>query len=149
MGYTVTAVDVSEVAGEKTKTFAADAGVDVNVVTADVGEYRPEGQFDIVICNGVLHYIRDKARVIRRIQAATRPGGINVISSWTTFTPVPACHNSIPVYSDDENGVIARAYDSWNLKLKYFERDKPEASHTGMPKHSHSHIKLIAKKRTP
>jgi 2-polyprenyl-3-methyl-5-hydroxy-6-metoxy-1,4-benzoquinol methylase len=149
MGYTVTAVDVSEVAGEKTKTFAADAGVDVNVVTADVGEYRPEGQFDIVICNGVLHYIRDKARVIRRIQAATRPGGINVVSSWTTFTPVPACHNSIPVYSDDENGVIARAYDSWNLKLKYFERDKPEASHTGMPKHSHSHIKLIAKKRTP
>ncbi len=149
MGYTVTAVDVSEIASEKTKSFAADAGVDVSVVTADIGEYRPEGQFDIVICNGVLHYIRDKRAVIRRIQAATRPGGINVVSSWTTFTPVPACHNSIPVYSDDENGVIARAYDGWILKLKYFERDKPETAHTGMPEHSHSHIKLIAEKPAP
>jgi SAM-dependent methyltransferase len=146
MGYPVTAVEVSEVAGEKIKSFAADAGVDVSVVIADIGEYRPEGQFDIVICNGVLHYISDKASVISRMQAATRPGGLNVVSSWTTFTRVPACHNSVPVYSDHEDGVIARAYENWHLKLKYFERDKPEKSHTGMPEHSHSHVKLIAEK---
>jgi SAM-dependent methyltransferase len=149
MGYTVTAVEISEVATEKIKTFAADAGVDVGVVNADICEYRPDGQFDVVICNGVLHYIRDKAGVIGRMQTATRPGGLDVVSSWTTFTAVPACHNSVLVYSDDENGVIARAYDSWDLKLKYFERDKPEASHGGMDRHSHSHIKLIAQKPTP
>jgi tellurite methyltransferase len=149
MGYTVTAVDISEVATEKMKTFAAEAGVDVGVVTADIGEYLPEGQFDLIICNGVLQYVGDKATVIGRMQAATRPGGLNVVSSWTTFTPVPACHNSVPVYCDNEDGVIARAYESWNLKLKYLERDKPETSHTGMPEHSHSHIKLIAEKPAP
>jgi tellurite methyltransferase len=149
MGYTVTAVEISEVACEKIKSFAADAGVDVSVVSADIGEYWPEGQFDIVICNGVLHYIEDKGGVIGRMQAATQPGGLNVVSSWTTFTRVPDCHNSVPVYSDDEEGVIARAYESWDVKLKYFERDKPEASHTGMPEHSHSHVKLIAEKPTP
>jgi tellurite methyltransferase len=148
MGYTVTAVEISEVATEKIKAFAADAGVDVGVVTADIGEYRPDGQFDLVICNGVLHYIRDQASVIGRMQAATRLGGLNVVSSWTTFTEVPPCHNSVPVYCDDEEGVIAQAYDTWDLKLKYFERDKPEASHTGMPRHSHSHVKLIAEKPT-
>jgi SAM-dependent methyltransferase len=149
LGYSVTAVDISEVAGEKIKSYAADAGVDVSVVTADIGEYRPEGQFDIVICNGVLHYIRGKSRVIRRIQAATRPGGLNVVSSWTTFTAVPECHRAVPVYCDEEEGVIANAYSSWDLKLKYFERDKPEASHAGMPEHSHSHVKLIAEKPKP
>ncbi len=148
MGYTVTAVEVSEVACEKIKTFAADAGVDVGVVTADIGEFQPDGQFDLVICNGVLHYIKDKTRVIGRMHAATKPGGLNVVSSWTTFTPVPSSHNSVLAYCDDEDGVIARAYEGWDLKLKYFERDKPEASHSGMPQHSHSHIKLIAEKPT-
>jgi SAM-dependent methyltransferase len=144
----VPAVDISEVATGKIKTFASEVGVDVGVVTADIGEYRPEGQFDVVICNGVLQYINDKAHVIGRMQEATRPGGLNVVSSWTTFTPVPACHKSVRVYCDDEEGVIANAYDGWNLKLKYFERNKPETSHTGMPEHSHSHVKLIAEKPT-
>jgi SAM-dependent methyltransferase len=149
MGYTVTAVEISEVATEKIKSFAADAGVDVGVVNADIDEYRPDGQFDLVVCNGVLHYTGDKAGVIARMQAATRPGGLNVVSSWTTFTEVPSCHNSVSVYCDDEDGIIAQAYRSWDLKLKYFERDKPEVSHTGMPGHTHSHIKLIAEKPAP
>jgi SAM-dependent methyltransferase len=148
MGYAVTAVEISEIATEKIKAFAADARVDVGVVTADLSEFRPEGQFDIVICNGVLHYIRDKAGVIGRMQATTSPGGLNVVSSWTTFTDMPACHNSVPVYCDEEDGFIAQAYDRWNLKLKYLERDKKESSHTGMPDHSHSHIKVIAEKPT-
>jgi hypothetical protein len=71
------------------------------------------------------------------------------VSSWTTFTRVPDCHNSVPVYADKEQGVIAHAYESWDVKLKYFERDKPEKSHTGMPEHRHSHVKLIAEKPTP
>lgn len=149
MGYAVTAVEISEVACEKIKSFAADAGADVSVVTADIGEYRPEGQFDIVVCNGVLHYVKEKASVIARLQAATRPGGINVLSSWTTFTRVPAGHKKIPVYSDHENGVIAHAYESWRIKLKYLERKKQETSHAGLRKHSHSHIKLIAEKPAP
>ncbi len=149
LGYTVTAVEISEVACEKIKSFAAEAGVDVSVVSADIGAYRPEGQFNIVICNGVLHYIRDKTRVIGLMQEATSPGGLNIVSSWTTFSEVPPCHNSVPVYCDDENGIIAHAYASWTLKLKYFERDKAEASHTGMPQHSHSHVKLIAEKPAP
>jgi SAM-dependent methyltransferase len=149
MGYTVTAVDISEVATGKIKTFAAEAGVDVGVVTVDVGEFRPEGQFDVVICNGVLQYVGNKAGVIGRMKAATRPGGLNVVSAWTTFTAVPACHNSVPVYCDKEEGDIAHAYEGWNLRLKYFERDKPETSHAGMPEHSHSHVKLIAEKPAP
>jgi len=149
LGYAVTAVDVSPEGTRKIRKFAADADADVTVATADIGEYRPEGQFDVIICNGVLHYIRDKARVIGRMQAATRPGGLNIVSAWSSYSDVPACHNSVPVYCDDEDGVIAGAYRSWDIKLLYFDRKKPESSHDGMPSHSHSHIKVIAEKPGP
>ena len=42
--------------------FAKEAGVTVNVEVADITGYEPEGQFDIIICNGVLQYIDDKRR---------------------------------------------------------------------------------------
>jgi SAM-dependent methyltransferase len=148
MGYKVTAVDISEVATEKIRQFATEAGVDISVETADISEYYPEGEFDVIICNGVLHYIRDKDSVLDRIQGVTAARGVNVVSSWTTFTPVPDSHNSVPVYCDEENGAIARAYRSWDIKLLYLEHDKPEESHGGMPAHSHSHVKLIAEKPT-
>jgi len=37
-------------------------------------------------------------------------------------------------------------YRPWTTELVYFERNKQEKSHEGMPDHSHSHIKLIARK---
>jgi tellurite methyltransferase len=149
LGYEVTAVDVSAAATDKISGFATAVGVGMAVVTADIGEYDPEGQFDVITCNGVLHYIRDKASIIGRMQAATRAGGLNIVSAWSTYSPVPVCHNSVSVYPDDEDGAIKNAYRSWDIKLLYFERDKPEASHGGMPSHSHSHIKIIAEKPGP
>lgn len=149
LGYDVTAVDISPRAVEKTQGFASDAGVGLTVEVADIGGYRPEGSFDVVILNGVLHYTRDKRTIIDRIQMATRPGGLHVVSAWSTYTVVPTFHNSVPVYCDDEDGEIVSAYRNWGMKLIYFERDKLEMSHTGMPEHSHSHIKIIAEKPGP
>lgn len=151
LGYDVTAVEISRRAAEKISTFAADAGVAVSVEIADIGEYRPGGSFDIVILNGILHYTSDKTAIIERMQAATEPGGLHVVSAWSTYSGVPACHNTVPVYCDHEDGEILSAYRScnWDLKLLYYERDKREKSHAGMPEHSHSHIKIIAEKPGP
>lgn len=146
LDYEVTAVEISLEGAKKIERFAAEAGVDIITETADISEYQPQGQFDVVICNGVLHYVADKAKVIERMQAATAPGGLNVVSLWSTFTPVPACHRSVPVYCDDEDGVVASSYARWDLKFLYFERGKPDSSHEGMPAHAHSHIKVLAEK---
>jgi SAM-dependent methyltransferase len=144
----VDAVEVSHVAAAKIVRFAAEAGVSsrVKVVTADVEDYVPAGSYDIIICNGVLHYIEDKVPVILKMQAATRVGGFNVISLWSTFTGVPECHNSVATFCDDENGIVVKMYNSWSKQLVYFERDKAEASHSDLPPHRHSHIKLIARR---
>jgi tellurite methyltransferase len=146
LGYSVDAVEISKVGAEKISKFAAEAGAAVNVEVADICEYEPDGEFDLIICNGVLHYIDDKRTVVRRMQMATRHGGINVVSLWSTHTPVPECHTRVPVFCDDEDGVVAELYREWPKKLLYYERAKQEVSHTGMPSHSHSHIKLIARK---
>jgi tellurite methyltransferase len=146
LGYHVDAVDISKVGADKIRAFAEEAGVTVNVQVADIVAYEPEDQFDLVVCNGVLHYIDDKQLVVDRMQRATRAGGINVISLWSTYTPVPECHKIVPVSCDNEDGVIAQMYENWPKDFIYFERDKRERSHSGMPAHSHSHIKFIARK---
>jgi tellurite methyltransferase len=146
LDYSVDAVDISKVGADKIRAFAKETGVTVNVQVADIVTYEPEGQFDLVVCNGVLHYIDNKQSVVERMQRATRAGGTNVISLWSTYTPVPECHKIVPVFCDDEDGVIAQMYEDWPKEFIYFDRGKPESSHSGMPAHSHSHIKLIARK---
>lgn len=146
LGYEVRAVEISTVAAEKIRRFAREAGVDVSVEVADIGTYEPEGSYDVIICNGVLHYIDDKESPIRRMQESTNPGGINVVSLWSTYTPVPECHEGVPVFCDDEDGVVIKSYQGWEIKLYYLDRIKVETSHLDMSQHYHSHIKMIAQK---
>jgi len=146
LGYEVDAVEMSAVGAKKIGCFAEEAGVDVRVIAADIREFIPDGPYDVIICNGVLHYVPDKRAVIALMQQATADGGINVVSLWSTFTPVPQCHEIVPVYADDEEGIVTSSYASWPKEFMYFERDKAEAAHSDLPAHRHSHIKLIARK---
>jgi hypothetical protein len=69
-----------------------------------------------------------------------------MISLWSTFTDLPACHDVVPTYPDDEDGVVTKLYEDWFTELLYLERDKSESAHSDLPSHRHSHIKLIARK---
>jgi 2-polyprenyl-3-methyl-5-hydroxy-6-metoxy-1,4-benzoquinol methylase len=148
LGYSVDAVEISSVAAEKITRFAEEENVSslVRVTIADLESYTPAGEYDIIICNGVLHYIKNKTRVVTKMQSATRKGGLNVVSLWSTYTTVPEFHNSVPVYCDDEDGVVVKLYSEWEKELLYFERDKPESAHSDLPPHRHSHIKFIARR---
>ena len=146
LGYDVDAVEVSKVGAEKIERFAAEAGAKVRVIASDVQDFVPDESYAVILCNGVLHYVEDKRRVIKLMQDATWPGGINVISLWSNYTPVPECHEFVPVYADDENGVVTSCYREWRKEFIYFERDKAETAHSDLPAHRHSHIKLIASK---
>jgi SAM-dependent methyltransferase len=149
LGYEVDAVEISTVAVNKIRRFAAEEEAKVDVAVADIRAYELTGQYDVIICNGVLHYIEDKQQVVQRMQEATRPGGINAVSLWSTYSPVPDCHKTVPVFCDDENGIVTRLYSKWQTDFLYFEHCKPETSHSGSPEHCHSHIKLIARKPMP
>src|SRR5580692_1988379 len=132
LGYEVDAVEVSSVGAKKIECFAEEAGVHdrLRVFSSDVLDFKPDGLYDVVICNGVLHYIKDKQSVIELMQQATRPGGINVVSLWSDHTPVPDCHEFVPVYSDPEDGEVTSSYKEWPKEFIYFERDKTESAHS-------------------
>lgn len=146
LGYQVDAVEVSSVGAKKIEVFAETQGVKVQVVASDIQDFTPEQSYDVVICNGVLHYVENKNSVITLMQKVTNNGGINVVSLWSTYTPVPDCHEIVPVYCDDEDGTVVNSYVGWLNEFIYFERDKSETAHSDMPGHRHSHIKLIARK---
>ena len=146
LGYHVDAVEVSKVGAEKIERFAAEAGAKVRVIASDVQDFVPDESYAAIVCNGVLHYVEDKRRVVKLMQDATWPGGINVVSLWSNYTPVPECHEFVPVYPDDENGVVTSCYREWRKEFIYFERNKADTAHSDLPAHRHSHIKLIATK---
>jgi SAM-dependent methyltransferase len=146
MGYDVDAVEISSVAATKMRRFADEAGVRLRIWNTDVAGFAPTGPYDVVVCNGLLHYIADKPAVVRRMQNATIAGGLNAVSLWSTFTPVPEAHRVAPVYCEDEDGVLIRLYAGWRHELLYFERNKLEKSHRDLEPHRHSYIKLIAHK---
>jgi 2-polyprenyl-3-methyl-5-hydroxy-6-metoxy-1,4-benzoquinol methylase len=146
LGYEVHAVEVSTIGAKKIKDFAQEARAKLRVTASDIRDFIPDGAYDVVICNGVLHYIKDKESVISLMQNVTAPGGVNVISLWSTFTPVPDCHEIVPVYCDDERGVVTASYQDWTTEFIYYDRNKAETAHSDLPAHSHSHLKLITTK---
>ena len=114
----------------------------------DACDLVPEGTYDIVISNGLLHYVKDKERLIGQMMDVTAENGLNVLSLWSTHSPLPECHDIVPVYADEEDGVVTKLYENWSAELLYFERDKPEFAHSDLPPHKHSHIKLIMTARS-
>ena len=79
-GWTVTAVDFSEVAASRARELAEARGVEVEVVRHDLLTYRPEpGGFDLV----ALFYLQvphdQLAKVLTVVAEAVAPGGTAVV----------------------------------------------------------------------
>lgn len=74
-GFAVTAVDFAEVGLAKAAHLAAERGVSVDWVAADVTTYTPSGWFDLVLI-AYLHLPPDERRaVLARARQAVAPGG--------------------------------------------------------------------------
>jgi SAM-dependent methyltransferase len=76
-GHSVTAVDVSDVAAQQAGGVAAEAGVEVDFVTADLLEWEPDSEaFDLVL----LSYLQVPSELRRAVHGkairAVAPGGV-------------------------------------------------------------------------
>lgn len=145
LGYTVHAIDASPVACEKIERFARAEGVRLTVrcepiETADL----TTATYDLVLMNGCLHYVRDKASVLERVLAASTGESVHAVALFSTATPLSDEHAAIPVFPDDERGTVERFYQDWRILHHAHERDRVERSHPGFAPHAHSHIKLVA-----
>ncbi len=146
LGWEVEAVELTHAGAAKIRHFSSQAQVSVRIHIGDIMRFDPKEPYDLVICNGVLHYIREKDEMCQKMRDMTNDGGANIITLWSSYTPVPECHRIIPTFPDAERGIVVRSYADWTKQLLYFERNRAEVGHDDMPPHSHSHIKMIAVK---
>jgi SAM-dependent methyltransferase len=149
LGYEVDSIDASAVACEKIESFARAEGVRVNVGQGSARTAVFENhEYDIVVMNGVLHYVDDKEDVLRRIRRSSAAGALHVISLFSSATPVPDEHAVIPVFPDDEGGVVEQFYRQHDIVAVMYQRAKIETSHPGFAEHVHSFIKMLVQLST-
>jgi len=148
LGYEVDAVEGTAFGTEKIESFSRQVGVKVNAIRMDVHDFESRKTYDVVICNGLLHYINDKNCILEKIWRATRPGGFCLLSLWSDYTPVPQVHRIVPVYPDTEKGAVWSFFSSDRWKVLYHEnqRGRLDHSHPGLADHKHSFIKFVAQK---
>ncbi|MGV7230042.1 MAG: class I SAM-dependent methyltransferase [Nitrospirales bacterium] len=78
-GFQVTGVDISAEGLKKAETLAAELGVTIKTVVADLESYEiPTNTFDVIICTYYLQ--RD---LFSKIAAALKPGGMALIETYT------------------------------------------------------------------
>ena len=80
-GYAVTAADFSAAGLAKTRTWAEDAGVDVETQLVDVRTWSPERTWDGVVTTFLHLGPSDRPRLYRLLQRLVRPGG-RVVAEW-------------------------------------------------------------------
>lgn len=142
-GFYVTAVDISQAGVGKLQTLSEDRGLFIQTVVADIGTYRIQGEYDLIVAHGCLHLIERTQwkKLIREIQAHTSLRGYNAV---TVFT------DSVPASSDMEDffvglfreGELFSTYSDWNILLRksYTFRDE----HPGGIHHTHAANKIVA-----
>lgn len=81
-GYDVTAFDISEQGIEKAKKLAEHNQVEINFFKADILDYRPDTEFDIIFSSGVFHFLSKEKRneICSSLKEHTSENGINVLN---------------------------------------------------------------------
>lgn len=140
-GYAITAFDLSKTAIEKTNVAAEQAEVEIATFVADVNDYVPAEEFDIIFSSGTLQYLLPEKRqsFIQSIKNCTSAGGINVLHTfvWKSFIAQP------PDAEDSEflwnSGDLLSFYQDWRVD-QFLEEIKNCNSSDVSHEHSHNRI---------
>lgn len=82
-GFAVTAVDSSTVGLEKARALAAERGVLIRTIEADLAEWEPERDRADALVLVYVHFPPSlRARIHRRLLTALRPGGVLVLEAF-------------------------------------------------------------------
>lgn len=147
-GYSVTAFDISEQGIEKAKRLAEHNKVNVNFFKADIFDYRPDTEYDIIFSSGVLHFIQQTERkeLCDSLKTHTAEGGINALN---VFVKKPFIRRAPDSTRDEEkrhpwySGELFGYYHDW---LFHTCREDIFDCNSGGTLHKHCMDTLIAQK---
>lgn len=117
-GYQVTAFDIAATGVEKALALAERNGVTIEVFQADVLEYQPDREYDIIFSSGIFHFIPEarRADVTEQLKAHTAVGGLNAINVFVKkpFMQVPPDRDK-GVRTPWRSGELFLHYHDWQL----------------------------------
>jgi len=144
-GYDVSAFDYSETAIEMCRNLLAKNDQGANVFSADVNEFRPNDEYDVIFSTGVLHYIAPLKRqeIFESYKQHTATNGLNLFNAFVA-KPFIAPAPDIEGYEDFYSGELFSYYRDWYIhEMKEVIYD---CSSRGIP-HQHCLDIMIAEKR--
>lgn len=126
-GFSVTALDTDEGSVEQLLKQANEKNISID---ASVGDVRTldtlSGQWDIVICTFVLHFLHDQEieKAINNLKAATKPGGLCVVAVHTVEN-ITERSRKPHLFEPDE---LEKLYTDWEILYSWHGLGKPFVS---------------------
>lgn len=147
-GYAVTAFDISKQGIEKAKKLAAHNNVEVQFFKADIFDYRPDAEYDIIFSSGMLHFVplAERKELCDSLKTHTADGGLNALN---VFVEKPFITRAPDSTRDEEkrhpwrSGELFGYYHDWQFhtcKEEIFD------CNSGGKPHKHCMDTLIARK---
>jgi SAM-dependent methyltransferase len=116
-GFAVTAVEHNPDLLSRLRAWRSKLGCAIEVHDYDLRQLAFTPRYDVVLCTMVLHFLASKSEVtesVSLLQRATRVGGINVVSLYTSRNAT-----GLRPYLA-EPGELAARYRAWS-RLDYYE----------------------------
>lgn len=147
-GYQVTALDSATTGLEKARHLAEMHHVSVNFFPADINDYTPGQDFDIIFSSGVLHYLRPSRRedFIKQLKLHTSMGGLHIFNVFVQkpFIPPAPDYEKAELQSGSwKSGELFTLYCDW--KLRRIDEVIFDCNSSGIP-HKHCMDIMIAER---
>lgn len=147
-GYAVTAFDISEQGIEKAKRLAEHNKVEVRLFRADLFDYRPDTEYDIIFSSGVLHFVpgqqrKDLCDSLKEHMADNGINAMNVFVEKPFITRAPDSTRDESKRHPWRSGELFGYYHDW---LFHVCREEVFDCNSGGKPHKHCMDTLIAQK---
>jgi tellurite methyltransferase len=114
-GYIVSAFDIADAGLEKGRTLAELNGIDVSFFMANVLDFIPDSEFDIIYSSGGLPYFSPQRRreIIDEYKKKTTPGGLNAMNIFVEKPFLPRAPDSEDTEQYWKSGELFSYYHDW------------------------------------
>lgn len=86
-------------------------------------DFAADGEFDVVVCSLVLHYLQDWLPALREFQRVLKPDGVLVFSTHHPF-------NDWKLFNRDDYFAVELLEDEWDIgKVRFYRRPLTVISH--------------------
>lgn len=145
-GFEVTGVDISPAGLEKMTPLAAEHGVEVRTICADIADWAPNTMYDVLFSTGTLHYLPRAIRgeKFRQYREATTEGGVHALSVFVEKPFIARAPDADEAAELFRSGELLGYY--WDWEVLFSTEEYFDCMSSGIP-HRHAVNRIIARKR--